>query len=188
MDVRFPINELGIAWIAAHSPQAKGRIERLFETLQDRLVKELRLAGIDGIEAANHFLEVRFLPQWEERFTVAPRNPRNAHRRLGREHRLEEILSVRVARKVADDHTVSWDGNRWGVPREEVCAGLRGAEVGQVLPAYGLPSLPPIHYQGFTKVLLRTIPGGHFNMAENRTFLLCVDRCLCYFEGRLSFA
>jgi len=58
----------------------------------------------------------------EQRFTVTPRNPRNAHRRLGREHRLEEVLSVRVARKVTDDHTVSWDGNRWGVPREEVCA------------------------------------------------------------------
>ena len=74
----------------------EGRIERLFETLQDRLVKEMRLAGIDSIEAANHFLETRFLPEWEERFTVAPRNPRNAHRRLGREHHLEEILSVRV--------------------------------------------------------------------------------------------
>jgi transposase len=123
------LSELGIAWIAAQSPQAKGRIERLFKTLQDRLVKEMRLAGIDTIEAANHFLEMRFLPEWEERFTVAPRNPRNAHRRLGREHRLEEILSVRVARKVAEDHTVSWDGNRWGVPREEVCAGLRGAPV-----------------------------------------------------------
>jgi hypothetical protein len=47
--------ELGIEWIAAHSPQAKGRIERLFETLQDRLVKEMRLTGIDSIEAANHF-------------------------------------------------------------------------------------------------------------------------------------
>src|SRR6266702_4074770 len=121
--------ELGIEWIAAHSPQAKGRIERLFETLQDRLVKEMRLAGIDTLEAANHFLETCFLPEWEQRFTVAPRNPRNAHRRLGREHRLEEVLSVRVARKVTDDHTVSWDGNRWGVPREEVCAGLRGAQV-----------------------------------------------------------
>src|SRR6266581_5257865 len=123
------LRELGIEWIAAQSPQAKGRIERLFETLQDRLVKEMRLAGIDTMEAANHFLETRFLPEWEERFTVVPRHPRNAHRRLGREHRLEEILSVRVARKVAEDHTVSWDGNRWGVPREEVCAGLRGAEV-----------------------------------------------------------
>ena len=123
------LGELGIEWIAAHSPQAKGRIERLFETLQDRLVKEMRLAGIDSIAAANHFLEMRFLPAWEERFTVAPRRPRNAHRRLDPEQRLEEILSVRVGRQVADDHTVSWDGNRWGVPREEVCAGLRGAQV-----------------------------------------------------------
>jgi transposase len=123
------LHELGIEWIAAHSPQAKGRIERLFATLQDRLVKEMRLAGIDSIAAANHFLEMRFLPAWEERFTVAPRRPRNAHRRLDPEQRLEEILSVRVGRQVADDHTVSWDGNRWGVPREEVCAGLRGAQV-----------------------------------------------------------
>jgi transposase len=118
------LHELGIEWIAAHSPQAKGRIERLFETLQDRLVKEMRLAGIDSMEAANHFLETRFLPEWEQRFTG-----RNAHRRLGPEHHLEEILSVRVARQVAQDHTVSWDGNRWGVVREEVCAGLRGAAV-----------------------------------------------------------
>jgi transposase len=123
------LRELGIEWIAAHSPQAKGRIERLFGTLQDRLVKEMRLAGIDSIVAANHFLETRFLPEWEQRFTVQPRNPRDAHRRLDREHRLEEILSVRVARKVAPDHTVSWEGVRWGVPREEVCAGLRGADV-----------------------------------------------------------
>ena len=101
---------LGIEWIAAHSPQAKGRIERLFETLQDHLVKEMRLAGIDTIEGANLFLELRFLPEWEQRFTVAPRNPRNAHRRLGRDQRLEKILSVRVARKVAQDHTVSWMG------------------------------------------------------------------------------
>src|SRR5712671_3259604 len=123
------LHELGIEWIAAHSPQAKGRIERLFETLQDRLVKEMRLAGIDSLEGANHFLEMRFLPEWEQRFTVAPRKARNAHRRLDREQHLEEILSVRAARRVAQDHTVSWDGNRWGVLREEVCAGLRGAQV-----------------------------------------------------------
>src|SRR5216683_99358 len=108
------LNELGIEWIAAHSPQAKGRIERLFETLQDRLVKQMRLAGVETIAGANDFLRLHFLPQWEERFTVVPRQSRNAHRRLGREHRLEEILSVRVGRKIAEDHTVSWDGNRWG--------------------------------------------------------------------------
>ena len=123
------MRELGIEWIAAHSLQAKGRIERLFGTLQDRLVKEMRLAGIDSIAAANHFLETHFLAKWEQRFTVAARNPRNAHRRLDGEQQLEEILSVRVARKVAEDYTVSWDGVRWGVPREEVCTGLRGAAV-----------------------------------------------------------
>ena len=123
------LKELGIEWIAAQSPQAKGRIERLFKTLQDRLVKEMRLAGIATIQEANHYLEMHFLPEREQRFTVVPRNPRNAHRRVGTEQRLEEILSVRITRQVADDHTVSWQGNRWGVPREEVCAGLRGARV-----------------------------------------------------------
>src|SRR5271169_238388 len=91
---RRVLQELGMEWIAAHSPQAKGRIERLFETLQDRLVKEMRLAEIATIEEANRFLETRFLPEWEQRFTVAPRNPRNAHRNLEREQRLEEVLSV----------------------------------------------------------------------------------------------
>jgi hypothetical protein len=89
----------------------------------------MRLSGIDSIQGANHFLEMRFLPEWEQRFTVVPRQSRNAHRRLGSEHRLEEILSVRVGRKMTEDHTVSWDGNRWGLLREEVCAGLRGAAV-----------------------------------------------------------
>ena len=62
------LQELGIASIAAQSPQAKGRIERLFQTLQDRLVKEMRLAGIDSLAGANHFFETCFLPEWEERF------------------------------------------------------------------------------------------------------------------------
>ncbi len=121
--------ELGIEWIAAHSPQAKGRIERSFGTLQDRLIKEMRVAGIDHLEAANRFLQITFLPEWNQRFTVRPRHPDDAHRRLEREHRLEQILSVRVARTVASDYTVKWQGQRWGVPREAVCAGLRGARV-----------------------------------------------------------
>ncbi len=123
------LHELGIEWIAAHSPQAKGRIERSFGTLQDRLLKEMRLAGIDTVEAANRFLKITFLPEWNRRFTVAPRQAVDAHRRLEREHQLEQILSVRVARTVTADHTVQWHGQRWGVPREAVCAGLRGARV-----------------------------------------------------------
>jgi hypothetical protein len=123
------LHELHIEWIAAHSPQAKGRVERLFGTLQDRLVKEMRLREISTLEAANRFLELTFWPFWEERFAVRPAHSNDAHRRLELPHRLEEILSVRVARTVAADHTVSWQGLRWGVPREQVCAGLRGARV-----------------------------------------------------------
>jgi len=123
------LSELGIEWIPAHSPQAKGRIERSFGTLQDRLIKEMRLAGVDHQEAANRFLDLTFLPQWNQRFTVTPRQVGDAHRRLEREHRLEQILSVRVARTVAPDYTVKWQGQRWGVPREAVCAGLRGARL-----------------------------------------------------------
>jgi hypothetical protein len=121
------LSELDIEWIAAHSPQAKGRIERLFGTLQDRLVKEMRLREIATLEAANRFLEITFWPWWEQRFAVRPAQPNGAHRPLQRRHCLEEILSVRVARTVAADHTVSWKGQRWGVRREQVCAGLRGA-------------------------------------------------------------
>src|SRR6266446_2268094 len=121
------LHELGIEWIAAHSPQAKGRIERLFRTLQDRLVKEMRLRGIETIEQANHYLETVFLPWWQQRFARLPRDPRDAHRRLERAHRLEQILSIRVQRSVSPDHTVSWQGQRWGLQRDQVCAGLRGA-------------------------------------------------------------
>ena len=123
------LQELGIEWIAAHSPQAKGRIERLFGTLQDRLVKQMRLAGVNTREQANRYLEEVFLPAWEQRFTVAPRQSQDAHRPLGREHRLEEILSVREPRAVANDYTVRWAGQRWAIARAAVRAGLRRARV-----------------------------------------------------------
>ena len=95
--------ELDIEWIAAHSPQAKGRIERLFKTLQDRLVKEMRVLEIRTIEQANRFLEITFWPVWSQRFAVQPAQSSDAHRRLQGAQRLEQILSVRVARIVASD-------------------------------------------------------------------------------------
>ncbi len=149
--------ELNIEWIAAHSPQAKGRVERLFGVLQDRLVKEMRLQQIATLEQANRFLEMTFGPFWQQRFAVQPVLAVNAHRPLEGSHRLEEILSVRVARTVAADHTVSWQGQRWGVWREQVCAGLRGArgEIerrldgshwlrfrGRYLPLHACPAAP----------------------------------------------
>jgi hypothetical protein len=178
-----PLLKCPLPYLVRNVPQAKERIERPFETLQDRLVKEMRLAGIDTLEATNRFLELRF--------TVAPRQPRNAHRPLGPEHRLEEILSVRAARKVAQDHTVSWEGNRWGVLREDVRAGLRGAHVeterrldgshwlrflGRYLGLrHGPEPSPRTEYPNPKRGFLPISHGGHFNMAENRPFLLCVD-------------
>lgn len=152
------LRELGIDWIPAHSPQAKGRIERLFETLQDRLVKEMRLARVRTLEEANRFLDEVFVRFWEQRFTVAPRQPHDAHRPLGREHRLEQILSVREPRVVAPDYTVGYQGQRWAIPRAQVRAGLRGARVeverrldgsrwvrfrGSYLPLLACPAPPP---------------------------------------------
>ncbi len=123
------LEELGIEWIAAHSPQAKGRVERCFGTLQDRLVKGLRLAGARMVEEANAYLEREFLPQWERRFTVEPQNPTNAHRPPGREHDLAAILSVVESRVVTNDYTLRYEGKLYQIARGEVSGGLRGARV-----------------------------------------------------------
>jgi transposase InsO family protein len=78
------LRELGIGWIAAHSPQAKGRIERFFGTAQDRLVKGLRLAQAHNLEAAQAYLEQEYLPQWNQTFTRVPEGSTDAHRPLRR--------------------------------------------------------------------------------------------------------
>jgi len=74
------LKELNIEWIAAHSPQAKGRIERSFKTAQDRLVKGLRRVGAKDLETANAYLEQVFLPLWNERFPYPPQMAGDAHR------------------------------------------------------------------------------------------------------------
>ena len=78
------LRELGMGWIAARSPQAKGRIERFFETAQDRLVKGLRQKKVCTLEAANAYLEQEYLPLWNERFTVKAAREVDAHRPLGK--------------------------------------------------------------------------------------------------------
>jgi transposase len=102
------MKELGIEVLAAHSPQAKGRVERGFDTHQDRLVKELRLAGISTMEAANPFLQKVYIPDHNTRCAVEPANHTNAHRLLLASHRLHEILSIRTERVVANDFTLRY--------------------------------------------------------------------------------
>jgi hypothetical protein len=121
--------ELGIEWIAAHSPQAKGRIERCFGTLQDRLVKGLRRAGAGTLEAANEYLEREFLKDWNERFTVQPDSQVNAHRPINQALHLESILSHVDQRAVTNDYTVAWDGGRWQIPKAAVRPGLRRSSI-----------------------------------------------------------
>jgi len=103
------MKELGIEVINADSPQAKGRVERGFGTHQDRLVKELRLAGISNMEDGNVFLAEVYVPKHNARFAVAPENNTNVHRPLLKSHCLEEILSLRTERTVANDYTIRKD-------------------------------------------------------------------------------
>lgn len=102
------MKELGIEVICAHSPQAKGRVERGFKTHQDRLVKELRLAGVCTIEQANAFLRKTYIRDHNRRFSVEPANKTDAHRRLLPQHRLDRILSLRTERTVFNDYTVRY--------------------------------------------------------------------------------
>jgi DNA-binding Lrp family transcriptional regulator len=123
------LRELGVTWIAAHSPQAKGRIERSFATAQDRLVKGLRVAGAKTLEQANAYLEQEFVPWWNQHLVVLPANPCDAHRPLSAEHDLAASLSVVYTRQVANDFTLRFQHELFQIPRDQVRPGLRGAQV-----------------------------------------------------------
>jgi hypothetical protein len=100
------LKELGVEVLHAHSPQAKGRIERLFRTLQDRLVKEMRLRGIRTLEEANRFLE-EYLPVYNRRFSVCPKGKDNFHRPLPKGLVLDTILCIKTERSLRNDFTVA---------------------------------------------------------------------------------
>jgi transposase len=123
------LQELGIAWIAAHSPQAKGRIERNFGTAQDRLVKGMRVAGVKCIDGANEYLEQEYLIWWEREMTVDAANADDAHRRLEKRHNLAASLSHVDTRQVRNDYTLRWNGKLYQIERRAVTSGLRGADV-----------------------------------------------------------
>ncbi len=100
---------LDVKVIKAGSPQAKGRVERLFETLQDRLVKELRLAGISTIPAANRFLDKTYLAKHNQRFSVPPKNNTDVHRSVEKTRaELDAIFSFQEERVVCNDYTIHW--------------------------------------------------------------------------------
>ena len=120
--------ELDIQLIPAHSPQAKGRVERFNGTAQDRLVKELRLAGASTMEEANAVLDKTFLPWFNRRCTVKPQSPNDAHRRLHPSMSLAAILSVQEQRTVAGDYTIRYNNEVYQL-LPPVYPGLRGGKV-----------------------------------------------------------
>jgi hypothetical protein len=103
--IRRALDALEIELILALSPQAKGRVERLFKTLQDRLLKEMRIAGVASLEEANRFLDEVFLPFWDGRFTVAPRETTDAHRCLRPELDLLGLFAETKERVIRSDFT-----------------------------------------------------------------------------------
>jgi len=108
------LKELGVEVIHALSPQAKGRIERLFGVLQDRLVKEMRLRGIKTKEEANAFLE-EYLPRYDKRFGVCPANETDAHVKLPRHVDLDRYLCIKTERTLRKDNTIALDGRLYQI-------------------------------------------------------------------------
>src|SRR5690349_13811149 len=143
------LRELGITWMAAHSPQAKGRVERNFGTAQDRLVKGMRVAGVKTIAQANQYLIEDYLAWWERELTVEAAKPDDAHRPLEKSHNLAASLSYVETRQVRPDYTLRWDGRLFQIERRGIATGLRGANVrvekrldGSLAVRYGERYLP----------------------------------------------
>jgi hypothetical protein len=149
------MQELGIEIICANSPQAKGRVERANQTLQDRLVKELRLRGISTIEAANAYLP-EFCEDFNRRFAVAPRSHHDAHRPLLKTENLDLILTRQKTTHLSKNLTVQFQKVIYQIQSNRPEYALRNAQVticenaqGEVIILYKNKPLP---YTTFKKL------------------------------------
>jgi hypothetical protein len=124
------LKEVGIRLIHADSPQAKGRVERLFGTLQDRLVKEMRLAGIKTIEAANKFLD-RYLPRFNKRFIKKALNEEDLHRPLPEGMDLREIFCIKDIRVINEGFIVQWKNRKFLIDNPSITMRKRRVEVSE---------------------------------------------------------
>ena len=123
------MQELKVELIRAHSPQAKGRVERRNRVFQDRLVKELRLRNISDMQQANAFLEQTFLPELNGRFAVKARHESDLHRVLPPEMKLKEILCVQEIRVAGRDWCVRWRNRILQIPATHAALALAGKKV-----------------------------------------------------------
>lgn len=122
------MQDLGIELICAYSPQAKGRVERANQTLQDRLVKELRLNGIDNYSEANHFLE-SYIPLYNQKFAVQPILPADGHEPLQPENDLDLIFSKRFTRILSNNLSFQFARTVYQIQTHRPAYALQGRQV-----------------------------------------------------------
>ncbi|MGI6394286.1 MAG: hypothetical protein ACOX2F_06105 [bacterium] len=122
------MKELDVEMIYANSPQAKGRVERANGTLQDRLVKEMRLKGLNTIEEANEFLR-EYRHELNDKFAVKARSPKNAHRPVNfSENELEQIFSLKVERTISNNLELSYKNTVYQIQVEGLGLTMRKAK------------------------------------------------------------
>ena len=131
------LKHLGIEHIAAYSPQARGRSERMFGTLQGRLPKDLRLAGITTVEAANAWLKAHYIAEHNAAFAIKPQQQGTAFV-VDRHEAWREALCVIEERTVANDNTIAWRGRRLQLPQSR----LRPHFVKAVVRVHHYPAAP----------------------------------------------
>jgi transposase len=147
------LEQLAITFIAAHSPQAKGRVERLWGVLQDRLASELRLAKADNIDSANAVLR-KFIADYNRRFARPPREMQTAWRAVP--EGLERICCFVYERIVSNDNVVQWEGRRFQIPQQARRFSFAGAKVQIYQALNGRLSF----YYGDTRLEHAPISGG----------------------------
>lgn len=147
------LEQLGVTFIAAHSPQAKGRVERLWGVLQDRLTSELRLAQAADIDSANAVLR-KFIADYNRRFARQPRENPTAWRPAPES--LERICCFVHERIVSNDNVVQWDGRRFQIPQQARRFSFAGAKVQIYQALDGRVSF----YYGDTRLEHSAVPGG----------------------------
>jgi len=179
------LSELNIEILCANTSQAKGRVERAHHTLQDRLVKELRLAGISTIEAANAFLP-SFVANYNGRFAKLPARDKDLHRLLDPRQDLDEVLCWREQRQVSHQLVVNYPNDDMKAPRSAAQAGKPTPSVFQALPA-----IPVSNSSSFVSAirgrirqdvlpggLAQTVPAHRPSCHGTRTETCIVGNCL----------
>lgn len=144
------LEQLGVTFIPAHSPQAKGRIERLWGVFQDRLTRELRLAGALDLATANQVLR-RFLPDYNRRFGRSPAHAATAWRSAPRA--LDRLCCFVHERVVSNNNVVQWEGRRFQIPRQPRRFSFAGARVQLVQDLAGRIAV----YHGDTKLQVESL-------------------------------